>query len=101
MEIVFRKKNLPFYSFKDLTNLTYLLEDLKPSIIVLDAATALAQEEELRRVYADTKKFNGVPVALMNHKEGLEFIENPIGEIPKPLEPFGLPDLLQKFLSQN
>lgn len=98
VEKVFQKKNIPFYSFKDLENLSYLIDDLKPSVIVLDSETALSQLEKLKCIYTSSGDFRGVPVVFLNSRPELSFISNRLGDIQKPFEPFRMPETLQNLL---
>lgn len=98
LEKVFKKKNLPLYTVSSAENFNYLVEDLKPQLIVLDSKTALAHFDAFKEQY---KSLRGLPFILVDGTEELSFIEKVIGKIERPFDPFTIPDRIQKILSAN
>ncbi|HXH75769.1 MAG TPA: hypothetical protein VNJ08_12420 [Bacteriovoracaceae bacterium] len=96
-EKVFKERGLPFYTISSVSDFSYLIADLNPELLVLDAETALKDLNRLKQQYEATEGFQGKPVILINALPGLEFISNVIGEIKRPINPFQLPDQLNKM----
>lgn len=96
-ERVFKDKGFSFYTLTSVGDFSYLIADLNPSLIVLDAQTALKDLAALERQYFETNAFSGKPVLLVDPLPGLEFIQNVIGELKRPIDPFTLPEILNKM----
>ena len=88
---------MPFYGLSSVENFDYLVEDLKPQVIILDAQTALEGIEAFQRQY---EKFKTVPFILIGSAPELGFISHKIGELKKPLDPFKVHGQLQHFLGE-
>lgn len=97
IEKVFKKKGLEFYTLPHARDFLYLVEDLKPSLIVMDSTTLKNDEETFRNQYEMSEKLRSIPIILIGSSVGLEFILNLRGEIPRTLDPFEVPELLAKF----
>ena len=100
-ERVFKKKGLPFYTLTSVDDFSYLVDDLHPALIVLDYETYIKNPDALKRQYSESAKMKSIPFILIEPKEQLEFLENKIGEIKRPIEAFELPEMLNKFLSSH
>lgn len=98
VEKVFKKKGLPFYTISSVNDFLYLIEDLNPEVVVIDSATALDNLEAFKGQYNSMKK---LPVITIDHKSGMDFLENRIGEIKRPFDPFKMPEIISNFLKIN
>ncbi len=98
LEKVFKKKALPFYTIPNAQDFVYLVEDLKPEVIVLDTKTALDDLDAFKSQYEALK---GVPFILIDHTNELSFIENVTGQIKRPFDPFQVPQILNQILKAN
>jgi CheY-like chemotaxis protein len=65
VEKVFKKKGLPFYSLSKATDLSYLVEDIKPSLIVLDGETARANLAEFLEEFKQSIYLQKTPFILI------------------------------------
>lgn len=101
IEKVFKKKNLEFYALSSAKDFAYLIEDLKPALLVIDAKTALDSLERFRAQYEQTSGFAGIPVVILDHQPGLEFIQNRSMHLKRPLDPFEVAEVLNKFLAES
>lgn len=101
IEKVFKKKSLPFYTLNRVDDFAYLIDDLNPALIVLDAETYLANSPVFLKQYENSPKMQSLPFIILEAKGDLSFIKNKIGELKKPIEPFELPELLAKMVSAN
>ena len=97
IEKVFKKKGLPFYGLNNVQDFDYLVEDLKPQVIVLDALTAVEGLEDFKRQY---EKFTSIPFILLGSSGELDFIAHKLGELKKPLDPFKISGQIQHLLGE-
>lgn len=101
LEKVFKKKELPFYTLPSAENFSYLVDDLKPVMIILDGKTAATHSEAFKQQYESSENMQNLPFVLVEAGEELGFIKNVVGQIQRPFDPFQIPDLLGKFLKLN
>lgn len=95
LEKVFKGKNLPFYTLSDVADFTYLVNDLKPVLIVLDSSTVLSSLDAFKTQYDSIKS---LPVVIIDGENELDFIRNVVGRIQRPFDPFEIPEILKKYL---
>ncbi len=101
IEKVFKKRSLPFYTINSVEDFSYLVDDLNPSLIVLDGETFSKNREVFLEQYINSAKMQNLPFILLDPQSDFSFLKNKIGEIRKPLEPFDLPEVLRKIVSAN
>lgn len=97
IEKVYRQKNLPFYTIPHAKDFSYLVEDLKPALIVIDASTALADLDLFRNQYEGSEVIRSTPFMVIGSWTGLEFIQKKKGELSRTLDPFQVPEMLLYF----
>lgn len=100
LEKVFKKKNLPFYTLESVDDFLYLIEDIKPKLIVLDRQTFRANPEAFKRQY-QSEVLKSLPFVLIDPDESLGFIATVVGQIRKPFDPFKIPEILSRFQHLN
>jgi hypothetical protein len=100
IEKVFKKKGLPFYTLAKVDDFAYLIDDLRPVAIVLDAQTAIKHLDVFQKQYEASESLKKTAFIIIDNQPGLDFIQNRIGEIKKPLDPFGVPTVISKMLGQ-
>ncbi len=98
LEKAFKGQNLAFYSLDHANDFIYLVEDLKPRLIVLDAKTALSQLGSLKQQYESSETLKNLPFIMIDDILELSFIENKIGEIHRPFDPFKIPGMLHEWM---
>jgi hypothetical protein len=98
IEKVFKKKDIPFYCVADARDFIYLIEDLNPSVLVFDAQTLLNDLASVRNQYEKSNGFKGKPVIILGPMAGLEFIENKVGELEIPIDPFKVYHQIKKII---
>ena len=101
LEKVFKKQSLPFYTINQVSDFSFLIDDLRPVLIVLNTETFLKDPEPFLLQYQASTQIQNTPFVLIGTHESLSFIKNKIGELQKPLEPFDIPDQLKKILGLN
>jgi hypothetical protein len=101
VEKVFKKKGLPFYTLGSVRDFAYLVEDLKPVVIVLDQATAMENIQELRSQYENSPAIQKTNFIALESWAGLEFIQNQKGLLPRSFNPFDLPEELRKIIASS
>lgn len=101
IERVFKKKALPFYTIESVEDFSYLVDDLNPVAMVLDGATFNKNPERFLQQYQNSPKMLSLPFILLDFDGDSSFIQNKIGELKRPLEPFELPEVLSKILKYN
>jgi hypothetical protein len=97
LEKVFKNRGLGFYVLSSVNDFAYLIKELNPSVIVVDAQTAIKDLDIFRSQYEQTEGFWNVPVIVLNFSPELQFIKNLAGEIKHPIDPFSIPDQLNKM----
>lgn len=98
VEKVFKKKGLPFYTISSVNDFLYLINDLNPEVVVIDSLTVLENLGPFKAQYNSMRK---LPVITIDHKSDLDFLENRIGEIKRPFDPFKVPEIISNFLKIN
>jgi hypothetical protein len=98
---VFKRRGLPFYSLTEIRDFTFLIEDLKPALLVLDAATFQHHKDMILSQYSSSLLMQQIPVVVLGAGEEMGWIRNKAGQILKPFDPFEVPDVLLKILSVN
>jgi DNA-binding NtrC family response regulator len=101
LEKVFKKKNLPFYTLESAKDFLYLVEDLGPSVIVLDTKTAAEAMEAFKTQYESSPKLQALPFILLDESNELSLIKNVSGHIKRPFDPFEIPEIIKKILNAN
>ncbi len=94
IEKVFRKKELPFYTIPHAKDFSYLVEDMKPALIVVDASTVQADLEAFRNQYEASEIIRSIPFVVIGTWDGMDFIQKKRGSISRPLDPFQVPEML-------
>lgn len=101
LEKVFKKKELPFYTLPSAENFSYLVDDLKPVMIILDGKTAVGHLNAFKKQYESSENMQKLPFVLIEAGEELNFIQNVTGQIQRPFDPFKIPEILGNFLKLN
>lgn len=101
LEKVFKKRNLEFYTISTAQDFIYLIDDLKPELLVLDSRTALEYRADLERQYGASENLRKLPVVILDESEELPFMENVIGKINRPFDPFQIPEKLLQIFQAN
>jgi hypothetical protein len=99
-EKVYKKQGLNFYTLAHCEDFSYLIRDLDPEVIVLDASTVLENLEAFKRQFDETNGLYNKPIILVDPKEGLEFITNVRAVIHRPIDAFRLPQQIRELLAQ-
>lgn len=99
LEKVFKKKNLQFYTIPSAKDFSYLVEDLRPELLVLDGQTILENLEAFKLQLSQSENLSKLPKILVEPTNDLQFLENVIGNIHRPFDPFAIPQEIQKMLS--
>ena len=97
LEKVFKKKGLDFYTIPHARDFVYLVEDLKPALLVLDGQTARSNLEALRSQYGASESLRKTPAVVIGNWSELEFIEEKRGELGRTFDPFEIPALLERL----
>ena len=101
LDKVFKKKNLAFYTLNSAKDFVYLVNDLKPELIVIDSKTALNEMADLKKQIDGSKELGALPWIILGESSELAFIPNKIGQINRPFDPFHIPDLIEKIVKSN
>ncbi len=101
IERVFKKISLPFYTLSSVEDFSYLVDDLKPVLIVLDADTFLQNSQAFLDQYEKSSHMQGLPFIVLDPKGDFSFLKKKIGDLKKPIDPFMLPQILSQILSSN
>ena len=101
IERVFKKNTLPFYTLPSVEDFSYLVDDLKPVLIVLDGDTFDQNPQAFLDQYEKSSHMQALPFIVLDPKRDFSFLKNKIGELQKPLDAFMLPQILSQILSSN
>jgi DNA-binding NtrC family response regulator len=101
LEKIFKKKNMAFYTIPSAQDFVYLVEDLRPSVIVLDVQTALESLDALKAQYHDSESLKALPFVFIDNVNELDFIQNKKGQITRPFDPFHIPEILETIFKAN
>ena len=96
LEKVFKQKDLPFYTLDNVRDFSFLVDDLKPEIIVLDTQTALRHKELFKTQFEASSRLKTTPFVLIGDGPELTYLKK-IGEIKRPFDPFAIPEVLEKL----
>lgn len=101
LERVYKKRNLPFYTIENGEDFLYLIEDLKPELLVLDSKTAQDSRSAIEKQYAASENLRKLPVIIIDETEELPFLENKIGTLKRPFDPFKIPEVIGQIFKAN
>lgn len=76
---------------------SYLIEDLRPELIVLDSKTASEYLNAFKVQYDASELLQSLPFIFID--EEIPGIKNVLGIITRPFDPFTITEKLQSFLS--
>jgi len=97
LEKVFKSKNLPFYTLAEAKDFLYLINDLKPDLIVLDAQTVVSAGKTFFDQHESSEVLKSLPKVVIGSGDDLPFLKNKIGFIQRPFDPFEIPEILLNF----
>ncbi len=100
-EKIFKNRGIPFYTIPNVEDFSYLIDDLNPVLIVVDFETYLKNPPSFKKQYLESIRMRGIPFVIVDEKEDLQFIENKLATIQRPINAFELPDLINKILSSQ
>lgn len=98
LERVFKKKGLPFYTLTGVDDFLYLVNDLRPVVLVIDSKTA---KKNLPALQKQSAQWGNIPVILVEEDSELDFLNNRIGMIKRPFDPFDIPKIIENLLKTN
>jgi hypothetical protein len=101
LEKVFKMKSLPFYTLNSVNDFSYLIEDLRPELLILDCPTAMKQLEVFKKQYETSELLQNLPVILIDESSELGFISKKIGQISRPFDPFKIPEIIENILKSH
>ena len=96
VERVFKKKGLAFYTIPRPLDFIYLVDDLKPSVVVLDGETILKDLVKFQTQYASSENLRKTPTIIIGSWADLDFIEKKQGILTRPFDPFTIPAFIQE-----
>lgn len=96
LEKVFKKQDIGFYTLDSAKDFSYLVSDLRPSLIVLDEETALSALDDLKKQFRENPEMQSLPYIIIGSTGEFPFL-NVVGTIERPFDPYKIPDLLKKF----
>jgi len=97
LEKAFKKAGVEFYTIDSVKDFTYLVDDLNPAVIYLDTQTFLKGKEDFLRQYNASSKMQQTGFILDQKSEETSFLKKIQGIIEKPINPFELPEKIQKI----
>lgn len=101
LEKVFKKSGKEFYAIPSVEDFAYLVEDLKPKVIVLDEETYHTHEAKFLKQYKSSTIMQQTPFIFLDEKKGMDFTEKKVGALNRPLDPFRVPEQIEKILNNH
>ncbi len=101
LEKIFKNQALSFYSLQNVDDFLYLVEDLKPVVIVLDYPTLLKNKSRFFEQLNSSELLKTLPFILIDGIEGESELQNVIGQIKRPFDPFEIPNQIKKIISHQ
>lgn len=101
VEKVFKKKGLEFYHLESIADFSFRAIDLAPEVIVLDSEIFQKHREILDKQFKDHPELKKYRYVIKGENLSVPFIENQIGSLPLPLDPFVVPERIESFLSNH
>ncbi len=96
LEKVFKQKDLSFYTLDNVNDFSFLVDDLKPEIIVLDTATALKNKEAFKKQFEANSRLKETPFITIGSDSDFTFLKK-MGEIKRPFDPYLIPETILKL----
>lgn len=100
LEKVFKQEGLPFYTLDNVDDFSFLVNDLKPEIIVLDTQTARKNSIGLEKQFNENPILKATPFIFIGSGDDFSYLQK-IGEIKRPFDPFDMPEIIAKIKSLN
>lgn len=97
----FQQKSTAFYTVDSVNDFSYLVDDLEPSVVVLDGETFAQNPEAFLKQYSESKALQSLPFIFLAPAPKQIFTSNVLGEINRPFDPFQIPDLIEKLRKAN
>jgi len=101
LEKVFKKNGQEFYALSSVEDFAYIVEDLKPKVIVLDEETYHTHEAKFLKQYESSKIMQQTAFIFLDEKKGMNFTQNRVGVLNRPLDPFRVPEQIEKILNNH
>jgi DNA-binding NtrC family response regulator len=101
LEKVFKSKHLPFYTLSDVKDFLYLIDDLRPELLVLDALTVKNEEEKFIKQFELSESLRSLPVVVIGDEDDLPYVRNKVGFLKRPFDPFKVPDVLHGLIRSH
>lgn len=96
LEKVFKKAQISFYTIETVSNFAYLINDLKPQVIVLDFQTFEKDKHLFQEQIFHNPCLQSTPFIIIGNGEVPNI--SIIGRISRPFDPFDIPDKIRDFL---
>lgn len=96
VERALKGQGVDFYTVKDAKDFSYLIEDLKPQIVVIDSQTALKDIEVFKKQFEQTQSFFNAKIVVIEGNAELSFLGDQVKVLQRPFDPFKL----KEFFSQ-
>ena len=100
LEKVFNKAALSIYTINSAEDIQYLIEDMKPEVIVMDVSTYLLQEDRVNMFMAASELMQATPWISTGTREISYPGAKMQGHIMKPLKVMNVPDQIRNILGK-
>lgn len=97
LENVFKSHKISLFTLDNVIDFSYLIDDLSPSLLVLDGETVKENLEAFTLQYETNQKLRTIPKIIIGDTDDLSFVENKIGLISRPFDPFKIPEIVEKL----
>jgi len=101
LEKVFKDQGFSFYCLENVDDFSYLVEDLKPSVLVLDYKTYKSGVNRFNEQYQGSELLKNTPFIIIDGLQENLGIDNIIGHLKRPFDPFEVPQQIKKMLTPH
>jgi hypothetical protein len=101
LEKVFKDQGFSFYCLENVNDFSYLVEDLRPSVLVLDYKTYENGVHRFNEQYQGSELLKNIPFIIIDGSHEDLGISNIIGHLKRPFDPFELPHQIKKMLTPH
>ncbi len=95
-----KDKHIPFYTHAEAKDFAFLIDDLKPVLIVLDQKTAQENLPLFKQEFEKSVLMKTIPCVVIGTWDDLDFIPKKHAQIELPLKPPALVKALENWHSE-
>lgn len=96
LEKVFKQQEQAFYTLDNVRDFSFLVDDLRPEVIVLDLVTAQKDLDLFKNQFDANERLRETSFIVIGDNNEFRYLRT-IGEIKRPFDPYTIPEIISKF----